>query len=781
MAVIAVFLAFAVHSQAQTNIVMGIKGALDQTKTVFWNGATGAVYQVESADSLGDVGAQGLQWVIRDSGTAAKGTNAEWMDVGDPQWIPHIFHPRFQPQRFYRVKNVGQATGTPLTVTMLFTQATSPSPSGTNQVNGDLDYLVSVTLNDTNQQISSVKVFVDGQKLANASSTNFTGSINTTEWPNGTHEIYAVATAVDVGAGDVGMTTADDDSQDETTNAVKMAIGVSGSRFGVFANYISQFFVAVPFFQAGQTQEVVASFEEDSYWRVKVVNYQDTEVRRFEGQGSSAYAPWDGNDQSGSPLPYGYYDYIVEARPSRYGILSSTAPLSSQQASSVASQSTVPLSGAQLRAFPYKQTLAAMQFSRTNITVTETIIIPSLNPTNQPSGTNGGGSPPSPAATSVSSTLSTDSSSSFSQWPPMPPVRTNINGVWTTVPWEDVYGPPPIIEMPVRSTLQTASIQSDGLTPDGPQPVDWADTTYTTRTPNRTSGNLFHGYAGTVGVGYQGHHPTKKAAGNFGSAPGGVLASAPPWGPLVTASALANGFSGSMAYAGWRTSFLLADDNLNSKDLQPPAGGGSGTGTFATRCNFGFLVGHMTSSVRSDPNYFATVPYYPVYNTAQPGHYQWMALPGMDLGNGGIFSKLRWMAFYGCQSLKEKDYTDLWTKFLLPMPPNLRLILGSEDGVFIHPAFGPRFSDDLNGLTTPDGSPMSIFDAWCDAAADTDNKMSHSGWHNFWPLGTRRMTCIYRDTTQGASWNTLNDSIWNWGSDVSYDWFDVSFTVRQVY
>jgi hypothetical protein len=43
------------------------------------------------------------------------------------------------------------------------------------------------------------------------------------------------------------------------------------------------------------------------------------------------------------------------------------------------------------------------------------------------------------------------------------------------------------------------------------------------------------------------------------------------------------------------------------------------------------------------------------------------------------------------------------------------------------------------------------------------------------------MTAIYRDATQGGSWRTIDDSIWAWWSDISYDWFDVSFTTQQVY
>ena len=81
--------------QAQTNVI--IKSPLvadDHTMKITWNAQTGAVYQVESADSLTDTGGQGLQWVIRESDCASKGTNAEWMDVGSPQWIPRILPTR---------------------------------------------------------------------------------------------------------------------------------------------------------------------------------------------------------------------------------------------------------------------------------------------------------------------------------------------------------------------------------------------------------------------------------------------------------------------------------------------------------------------------------------------------------------------------------------------------------------------------------------------------------------------------------------------------------------
>lgn len=41
-----------------------------------------------------------------------------WMDVGDTRWIPRVFHPFFQNERFYRVQKNKQATKTPPVVTI---------------------------------------------------------------------------------------------------------------------------------------------------------------------------------------------------------------------------------------------------------------------------------------------------------------------------------------------------------------------------------------------------------------------------------------------------------------------------------------------------------------------------------------------------------------------------------------------------------------------------------------------------------------------------------------
>lgn len=769
-------------SQAQTNItVQPPVLAADHTAKISWNSETGAVYQVWAADSLTDAGNQGLQWILREANCASKGPNAEWMDVGNPLWIPRILAPRFQPMRFYRVEKIKQATMVPPPiVTVALTQ--------TNSIRGDLYATVHVSLLDTNQQLSDVGLFVDGQKLYTVAYDSFTAFINSCEWPNGPHEIYAVATMVDAGE------TLPDCDRCTDTNAANIAIGVSASQFVTFSNYISQFFVAVPFFDPsqGQTQEVVAVFPEPTCWRLTVLNYLDQGVRQFTGTSSSLYAAWDGTDSSGTPLPFGFYDYLIEARPSQYGCPTGSGPSMAAflgASSSSAGSQTNALSAAAVKAGLFAA--EAMQFNAGN-TFPENISIPTINPTNPPTGTNDGAGSGRVSAkmalslagypTSAEEALSQSLTSYYVAPPPMPPVITNIGGVRHAVRWEDVYGPQPPIEIHISETQQEAFLRkAAGITPvDGPQPLDdWSDQTYTTRTPNRVPGNLFMGYAGTVGVGWQGHHPTGP---NVDLPPGLVIsASHPPYGPIASASTIANFFVSEMGRSGWRTAFNLGNDNFSPTNLVVPAVGGiTGISGYATKCNFGMYVGHMTATSYTDPNFGCTHSWFPIYNSAQPGSYRWIALPACDFGPPNGASPLLWMAMYGCNSLQSRDWNDMWSKFLLPFPPNLRLLLGSEEGIFLHPIFGWQFAGDLNGSSTPGNSPMTIAASWYDAAAAADQQTAKSiKWRTI-GLGTRHMSVCYRDNSSGGP-KTIADTIWSWSSNISYDWFDVSLDEQQVY
>ena len=136
---------------------------------------------------------------------------------------------------------------------------------------------------------------------------------------------------------------------------------------------------------------------------------------------------------------------------------------------------------------------------------------------------------------------------------------------------------------------------------NGPQPADFPDGIYTTRTPNRIPGNMFMGKAGSMGIAYQGDHPTSPS---FAIPAGGIVSlSHPPYGPLTSASKIVNNFINVMGASAWKTAFNLGDDNLNSSNLAPILGPNTGTSDFARKCNFGLYVGHMTATSGLDPNF----------------------------------------------------------------------------------------------------------------------------------------------------------------------------------
>jgi hypothetical protein len=745
------------RSMGQTNILItNPVVALDQTVKIKWNSQPGTVYQVWAADSLTGTNAQGLQWTIREADCASKGTNAEWMDVGDPLWTPRIVPPRFQPQRFYRVQKVKQATMTP-------PPTVSVQLSQTNVASGDLYATVNVTLIDTNQQMSDVRVFVDGQKFYSSGNQNFTVFINSCEWPNGPHEIYAVATVVNE-----GETLPDNDGQ-TATNAAIFAVGVSPSKFITFSNYISQFFVATPFFDptVGETQQILATFPENTCWRLTVLDYQDNPVRQFTNQSPNLYVSWNGNDGSGNPLPFGFYDYYIEARPAQFGCPSGEGPfsmavMSRASALSVAGAGSGVPSEATAKAGVFSR--AAMQFTRRTPATPETVTTPDLNPAAVPVAA-------VEAAVPRVLTYKVAADGTTNEY---------INGV-------PAFLYPP--ETPVQRTRParlgsdaSASSGAFAAAPDGangPQPADFPDGVYTTRTPNRIPGNMFMGKAGSMGIAYQGDHPTSPS---FAIPAGGIVSlSHPPYGPLTSASKIVNNFINVMGASAWKTAFNLGDDNLNSSNLAPILGPNTGTSDFARKCNFGLYVGHMTATSGLDPNFQCQHSWIPIYDSYYPvPAYQWVPMPGIDLGPPNGASPLFWMAFYGCDSMRSLDWNDMWTKFLLPFPPNIRLLLGAEDGVFIHPIFGWQFAADMNGLTTSNNVPMTIVESWYDAARVADQQTAKSP--RYGPtMGTRRMTAVYRDITQGGTWKTINDTIWSWGTDISYDWFDVSLDERTVY
>ena len=109
-----------------------------------------------------------------------------FLDTGKYWTEPALPHPKDDFQRYYRVVEIGTNTLAPPVVTITNFSA------GTN-VSGEVEIDVHIA---TTNGIASVHYFVDGEEVETGSADddgNSSYTINTTEWPNGSHDIFVVA------------------------------------------------------------------------------------------------------------------------------------------------------------------------------------------------------------------------------------------------------------------------------------------------------------------------------------------------------------------------------------------------------------------------------------------------------------------------------------------------------------------------------------------------------------------------------------------------------------
>lgn len=784
-----VVLLFAVALQAQSNVVLKIRSASDQAKTISWNSSPGAVYTIESAEALGEGSLAQLPWVTREVEFQSQGTNTLWMDIGDPTWIPRLYHPRAGVSRFYRVIQTGtNALPSPVVSMALFTNSVFVS---SNQAVGDfLEVRYSVDTGTNGDIVSETVVFVDGQIVKRGGSDSTNAWINTTEWPNAEHKIWVEAKTISA-----ADTTTDDTNWDSTLSGV----GISASQSVSFDNYIFDFFVATPFFipSIDGPQEIAASFQEESYWRLWVLQGGQTVVAFFEGTNTSLYAAWDGTDFSGTEVWNGYYDYLIEARPTRIGPFPSSVMRSSTIG---APGSAIQPENRSLQVRQGRASVATAASEKTRFQRDPNFQIPASDRNPMSIGP---------------SRNTPDTALKIAESKPSPLMVMPEDGssvplpLWLYPPGFDlekmiIFDPftgigPQIMEAANESEKTDASL--DGSTP---QPQRWGGVvtdTQTTSTPIRTPGEIFKGFAGVFGTGYQGHHVSWKDVGPFPLPTGahGFTAHLPPWGPLRNAGVICNKFSTQMTSSGWRRAFQLADENFRWPDLKGCATGdcvseyGVETafgGRFRNGCDFGLLVGHMAAADSTPLG--ASHAYYPFWNPTLASSrggtwrsYSWIGVPEMDFGQSATIlggpSFLKWMGLYGCNSLRIADVNDMWTKFLLPMPPNVHVLLGSGGTVYISPDFGNALADNMNGRSTiSQGNPMTVIESWFDAgtkacaqANTTRNPLKRPG--------QTTLTAVFRNNSIFGDPGTEADTIWNYSGSINQDWTDIDWDSRSVW
>ncbi|HEY3762876.1 MAG TPA: DUF6345 domain-containing protein [Verrucomicrobiae bacterium] len=285
------FSANLLHGQSTIQFT-GIKATPENAIQLHWTSTNHELYEIDEADSLNTTN---ITWNKLYDQYPSQGTNTFIGDFGNYDIIPAIPNPKFMPMRFYRIVDEGADTDT----------TDSPSVEILSPTNASIftgQMTVTVVATCTNLPVITTGLYVDGQKM----DTSDDGSnyvINTCEWLNGAHALYAVATARSSMSGPNG------------SYPIYTSHGVSSFTSVTFSNLISGIAFSQPFFQPslGQTQAVTANFAANCDWTLQIEDQNSNVVRNASGSGTSMEFDWDGMSDGETNIADGVYYYLISA------------------------------------------------------------------------------------------------------------------------------------------------------------------------------------------------------------------------------------------------------------------------------------------------------------------------------------------------------------------------------------------------------------------------------------------------------------------------------------
>ena len=284
----------AVHTFGQNALQFTATKATDEGAIhLEWASQSNHVYQIQCADTLIDTNTGTTPWQLLYDNYPSQGTNTFWLDTGNYFRVPAIVHPSKSPMRFYRVVDTGpdDLVGDEPTISIT-------SPTNGSVITGLLT--VSVTAS-TNQGSVDHKLYVDGQEMwPSADGTNYT--INTCEWGNGPHLLFATVTSSTQPDGPAGATGF-------TGHGVSPFVPISFSNLVTRISFSQQFFEP----SLGQTQQVSAVFAANCDWTLNIQDAYSNVVRTVTGNGTSMSFAWDGMNDSDADIPNGVYYYYISA------------------------------------------------------------------------------------------------------------------------------------------------------------------------------------------------------------------------------------------------------------------------------------------------------------------------------------------------------------------------------------------------------------------------------------------------------------------------------------
>lgn len=605
-----------------------------------WASQSNLVYRIEYATDLVD---SNTQWQPLYADFPSQGTNTIWKDAGGNAEFSRVPHPNDVAQRFYRVVVAG-------TNSAAQTQVNIVSPATNSILSDFITVTVSVTSSLSPQ---SIRLFVDGQEAATQlyPETNFV--INTAQFPNGAHKLFAVAEAID-GA----------ETTLEPSNMVDDFIA-SPYREVTFDNFISDFRGSALFVETadGETITFKANFAAYADWTLAISNSTGVFVRTVTGTGNNMAFVWDGRDDSRNDLPVDFYSPTLSAAISTNGP-AAPAPSTNPPPPSASGES------------------AQNAFSENNSGSEDAWF-----PTDLGGAILGG----------------------WDHWltppPPLPPELEKEIGPlpWVSVPVPKESASPGTIK---GSKLQPSGENSAEPEADGPEPNGGA----TRLIPPR----IAHSF-GTMALAYQGHHPAQNFGNNNRPSNGlggrvtlnGTNVVTGAFGPLRSPQRIFMEFQGTMERKGFRFKWGRADDNLTASMLRGPQYGGSNQFNTA---NIGLLVGHGVFGTTGDFTISASGPletYFPIYHTGV-NSYDWVRFTQFQFGADG--SSLRWMGILSCNNMFGDNYDDMYNKEALPIGDNLHLLLGASSTVYLVSNFGQQYASALTGA---DGvQRRSVLESW---------------------------------------------------------------------
>jgi hypothetical protein len=650
------FAAVATHSQTNiqfTSINVTDEGAIQ----LRWSSQSNELYQIDEADSLNTTN---ITWNMLYDNYPSQGTNTFIGDFGNYNLSPQILNPKDMSMRFYRIVDEGQdslASDEP-TVSII-------TPTNGSAAVGELGITVVAA---TDQPIlSGTELYVDGQQMQMAdSTTNYTVgstnyemdtySINTCEWGNETHTLYAIAESQS-GFGD-------------TLNSGPVATGHGVSSFVpvLFSNLITRISFSQPSFDpsSGETQQVSAVFAANSDWTLNIVDVNSNVVQTASGSGTFMSYDWDGTGIGETNLPNGIYYYYISAATNGevdevvtndaggsggspispdFAMSSGHSESSELWAVAPGSENAVPL------------VLYPPGFDTNDLTIFSASLseVEALNASASPESDvamdSGGGF--SPAVSGGGSSAASQNSSSSPQRPPNNPVR-GLAGTFGLA--YDTYSGNGTNGFTLAPILNGLNIPGDYVQIENIP-------------PNRTTQAK----------------------------------------PLPQYKAEANNFISQMQRWGWNNTLLEVDGQLNINDL-------IGNGTPFNNVNLGVLMFHGAYGSTLDYNGRpAKQIYYPV---TSGGGAQYLRLEQMNLGGSGT-NGLKWMAILACNSLFHSNWQSMQNAGGYPYNSNLHLLLGVETTNFTSDTILWYWAKYMNyGTSNIAGAynPLTIRNGWYQAA-----------------------------------------------------------------